>query len=82
MAKLGQAGKADAVDQGEGELPAAVRKPRPAELVAARVADYLKADVPLRVEGVQPLNEGFFLMQRLRSAGGAKERSEAVKLRT
>lgn len=75
MGKLGQAGDVEQVDVvAEGELPSKVREPRPAELVAARIADIVENDEPPTVEGVLQLAPGFFTLQRAHT-GGVKERS-------
>ena len=60
-------------------LPGKVRKARPPEIVAARVAIASgKAHVEVRPVGVQPLNPGFFKLQALRT-GQAAKRKTAVR---
>ncbi len=73
MAKLGQDGGVEAVLGGDGPLPGGARKPRNAEIIAARLAAF--EDNPPVVEGVQPLAQGFFKMERLRnSASGGEQK--------
>lgn len=67
MDKLGQDGGTDMTMVQEGPLPSRVRKPRPGERIAARLAAFV--DTPPVVESVTPLAPGFFKMQRLRAAG-------------
>ena len=51
------------------------RKPRQSETVAVRVKRKLgQLTVGAALEGVQPLNPGYFLMERMRTEARPKER--------
>lgn len=71
--KLGEKGDREAGPQGEGALPGARRREPAAERIARRLAASVAAP---EVEGVQPLNPGFFAVERMRSrvAGDRQER--------
>lgn len=43
------------------------RKPRAGEVVAKRVVDFCSRDVAPATEAVQPLNPGFFTLERMRA---------------
>jgi hypothetical protein len=66
--------KSDQTNAPLGAIPAkGVRKPRPGEVVAARVAAR-RPDAPAAVEGVTLLNPGFFALERMRAANASKAR--------
>jgi hypothetical protein len=58
------------------------RKPRKSEHVGERLAKLMQnAPVLEKIEGVQPLSQGFFLHQQLRKSEHPKQRSAPTKLR-
>lgn len=57
------------------EAPNPRKPPVPAAIVA-RVGEFLKADEAPCSPGVQPLNAGFFALERLRNPQGAKKRDK------
>jgi hypothetical protein len=78
--KLGEQG-----DQEVGVMPKGVlrsaRKPRKRELVAARVVKFLACDECAPTCGVQPLNAGFFTLERMRATRTARAKGKAAKVR-
>ena len=66
MIQLGKQGSEDVSLGGIGESPGRARPVHNTDRVAKRVAAH--KDEPEVVEGVQPLAEGFFLLQRMRKA--------------
>lgn len=56
-------------------LPGKARKPRPAAVVAARVAKVLPNVRRKPKEGVRTLNPGFFTLERMRSLAATKSRA-------
>jgi len=52
------------------------RAPRTKELIVARVQELTnKLPEPIRGEGVQPLNPGFFQLEAMRAGAGAKSKT-------
>lgn len=76
MTTLGARGDAEVKLGGKGALPGAARKDRTPEHIAKRVAGYMKVDDAPRAEGVQPLNCGFFCLERMRTQATAKRRAK------
>lgn len=68
---------ADESPVGIKPAPGKMRRQPDGKRVAARVARFVKVDVPARLsEGVTPLNPGFFQLERMRTAGGPKKRGK------
>lgn len=68
----------------EKTVPGVVREPPDQEKIQARVAGFLKVDeAPCeKFDGVQPLNAGFFCLERMRQQTSAKVRgSRETKVR-
>lgn len=71
--------KSDQANAPLGAIPAkGARKPRPGEIVAARVAKLAQGErsVVRDKDGVVPLNPGFFALERMRSANASKARGK------
>ena len=69
--------KSDQTGAPVGVIPAKnARRPRPGAVVAARVANLNVAPMAY-LEGVTPLNPGFFALERMRAAGAGKARGKA-----
>jgi hypothetical protein len=60
----------------QGDVRPLLRRKAPsAERISARVAKFCACDAPVVPEGVQPLNPGFFRLERMRSAQVTKVRA-------
>ena len=69
MAKKGEAALFDAP-----AVQAARRRPKPDDVrIAKRVAAFCACAAPAVPEGVQPLNSGFFDLERMRFANGERK---------
>lgn len=76
MAKKGEAALFDAPDL----QTAGRRRLRPDDArVAKRVAEFCDSCAPVVPEGVQPLNSGFFELERMRYANAAERKERAKK---
>lgn len=82
---LGERGDKAVTLGGEGVLPGKRRKKPANEKIALRVAKFCECHEPGAAcpEGVQPLNPGFFLLERMRASSGAKSKAKRkVKARS